>query len=342
MPCRRKKLRVPIPAILRSWQERGIAGLRPRVPEGHCLPRRPHFLSATDTPRQTAGLRIALRYCSRRKLQGGQDAIARGGIAGYSYGCRGCLETCAVRQKKSRKRGLRKAGRPRTRRRRSRSAGRIAAPELQQLVADIGAPDPRARAEAVKQLGQIVAATGTPASAEVASSLLERMGDVDASVRLAAALTLTKLPDASLAHDACIKRLDVEADRKVRAVLISTAKKLTNLPEGHKVSAVQTENHESATDGMPVNQQLASSGTGNGRREDVSSSMADAMSIYRRELPLLLERHRGKWAAYSSTRRLALDADHARVYQRCCELGLVEGQFVLCRVEPEVSTDLII
>ena len=76
------------------------------------------------------------------------------------------------------------------------------------------------------------------------------------------------------------------------------------------------------------------------RTEEAVPPLRQSKERYLSELADLLQEHRGQWVAYTPTERVALGPDPEQVYRACCERGLKTGEFLLCRIEPEVTTEL--
>lgn len=76
------------------------------------------------------------------------------------------------------------------------------------------------------------------------------------------------------------------------------------------------------------------------RSSFVQDALRKSRELYLAELPALLDSHRGEWAAYTPTGRIVLNSDPEQVYRECCDRGLRSGEFLLCRVEPDVPMEL--
>jgi Family of unknown function (DUF5678) len=58
---------------------------------------------------------------------------------------------------------------------------------------------------------------------------------------------------------------------------------------------------------------------------------------FRRDLPELLEKHAGKWVAYSGDRRIGVGRSQSKLYQQCLRQGLDQDEFIVLGIEPEVD-----
>jgi tRNA(Glu) U13 pseudouridine synthase TruD len=66
----------------------------------------------------------------------------------------------------------------------------------------------------------------------------------------------------------------------------------------------------------------------------------EARAAFRRDLPELLKRHRGKWVAYSGSQRLGIGRSKTTVYQECLQRGLEPGTFLVTVVQPETPREV--
>src|SRR5205823_3818028 len=82
-----------------------------------------------------------------------------------------------------------------------------------------------------------------------------------------------------------------------------------------------------------------------GSQDDEASSWVDrpvppliqrGQEAFRRDLPELLEKHAGKWVAYSGDRPLGVARSKRELYQRCLRQGLNHDEFVVRGIEPEM------
>lgn len=58
-----------------------------------------------------------------------------------------------------------------------------------------------------------------------------------------------------------------------------------------------------------------------------------SIAAFRRDLPELLQRHRGSWVAYHGDERIGIGKTQTRLYEECFGRGLTRDDFVVCGVE---------
>jgi hypothetical protein len=73
---------------------------------------------------------------------------------------------------------------------------------------------------------------------------------------------------------------------------------------------------------------------------EVSPIMRRGLAAFQRELPELLENHRGRWVAYHGDHRVALGSSKRQMYQLCLRQNLAPGEFLLRLVDPEIPEEL--
>jgi hypothetical protein len=61
---------------------------------------------------------------------------------------------------------------------------------------------------------------------------------------------------------------------------------------------------------------------------------------YRRDLPELLKKHKGKWVAYSGDRQLGIGRSKPELFQWCVRQGLGRDEFVVRGITPELPDEL--
>jgi hypothetical protein len=74
--------------------------------------------------------------------------------------------------------------------------------------------------------------------------------------------------------------------------------------------------------------------------DTVPPLIAEGREAFRRDLPALLGRHRGKWAAYSGSQRLSVGRSKTQLYQECLNRGLRRGEFIVLTVKPECDEEI--
>jgi hypothetical protein len=73
--------------------------------------------------------------------------------------------------------------------------------------------------------------------------------------------------------------------------------------------------------------------------ETMAPGLVQSRAAFRRDLPLLLEKHPEKWVAYSGEQQLGIGATKTQLYQDCLRRGLMRGQFLVLRIEPEIAEE---
>ena len=58
-----------------------------------------------------------------------------------------------------------------------------------------------------------------------------------------------------------------------------------------------------------------------------------SIAAFRRDLPALLQRHRGSWVAYHGDERIGFGKTQTRLYEECFRRGLTRNDFVVCGVD---------
>lgn len=61
-----------------------------------------------------------------------------------------------------------------------------------------------------------------------------------------------------------------------------------------------------------------------------------SIAAIRRDLPELLQKHRGSWVAYHGDERIAFGRTQTGLYEECVRRGLTRDDFVICGVEEGV------
>lgn len=64
------------------------------------------------------------------------------------------------------------------------------------------------------------------------------------------------------------------------------------------------------------------------------------LDAYHRDLPELLEKHQGRWAAYSGDRRLGITRTKDQAFQLGVREGLTGRQFVVVGIDPSHLDDM--
>jgi hypothetical protein len=86
-----------------------------------------------------------------------------------------------------------------------------------------------------------------------------------------------------------------------------------------------------------------------GSEDDTAPSWVDravppliqrGQEVFHRDLPQLLEKHGGKWVAYSGDRQLGVGRSKRELYQRCLRQGLSPDEFVVRGIGPEMPDEL--
>ncbi len=73
--------------------------------------------------------------------------------------------------------------------------------------------------------------------------------------------------------------------------------------------------------------------------ETMPTLIREARAAFRRDLPRLLQRHAGRWVAYSGEQQLTIGPSKTSVYQDCLRRGLKRDQFLVLLIEPESRFD---
>lgn len=85
------------------------------------------------------------------------------------------------------------------------------------------------------------------------------------------------------------------------------------------------------------------------RPDDRSPSLVDwsippllqsGCDAFRRDLPELLKKHEGEWAAYSGDRRLGITRTKSQAFQLGFKEGLTDHEFVVLGITPEIPDDV--
>jgi hypothetical protein len=63
----------------------------------------------------------------------------------------------------------------------------------------------------------------------------------------------------------------------------------------------------------------------------------EAERLYWKDLPELLQTKRGRWVCYTAQGCVAEGPDWDSVFRECKQRGLQRGQFLIWRVEPDIS-----
>jgi len=61
-----------------------------------------------------------------------------------------------------------------------------------------------------------------------------------------------------------------------------------------------------------------------------------SIDAFRRDLPEMLKKHRGKWVAYHGDQRIGFGRTETELYEVCFRHGLKRDDFVVCGVEEGV------
>lgn len=61
-----------------------------------------------------------------------------------------------------------------------------------------------------------------------------------------------------------------------------------------------------------------------------------SIEAFRRDLPELLNSHRGRWVAYRGDERIGIGKSQTDLYEVCRRLGLTRGEFIVCGIEEGV------
>ena len=67
---------------------------------------------------------------------------------------------------------------------------------------------------------------------------------------------------------------------------------------------------------------------------DPSPLIQQSIDAFRRDLPELLKRHRGKWVAYHGNERLGFGSSERELYQAGFQSGLTRNDFIVAPVKP--------
>ena len=68
--------------------------------------------------------------------------------------------------------------------------------------------------------------------------------------------------------------------------------------------------------------------------------IVEATDTFIRDLPSLLQTHRGQCVAYNGSRRIGFATDDLSLCRRCRDLGLGDGEFLVLVVEPGADVAL--
>lgn len=58
-----------------------------------------------------------------------------------------------------------------------------------------------------------------------------------------------------------------------------------------------------------------------------------SIEAFRRDLPEMLKKHRGRWVAYHGDERIGFGRRETPLYQECLRRGLSRDEFIVCVVE---------
>jgi hypothetical protein len=58
-----------------------------------------------------------------------------------------------------------------------------------------------------------------------------------------------------------------------------------------------------------------------------------SIEAFRRDLPEMLKKHRGRWVAYHGDERIGFGRRKADLYDECRRRGLTDDEFVVCGVD---------
>ncbi|MBW3540774.1 MAG: hypothetical protein KY476_10925 [Planctomycetes bacterium] len=67
---------------------------------------------------------------------------------------------------------------------------------------------------------------------------------------------------------------------------------------------------------------------------DPPPMITQSIAAFRRDLPELLQKHRGWCVAYHGDQRLGLAKRETPLYQQCLARGLSRDEFVVCGIDP--------
>jgi hypothetical protein len=70
---------------------------------------------------------------------------------------------------------------------------------------------------------------------------------------------------------------------------------------------------------------------------EVPPLIARALEAFRRDLPGLMERHRGQWVAYHGDRQLGIARENAKLYKLVNRLGLRDDEYTVEWIGPQVE-----
>jgi hypothetical protein len=72
----------------------------------------------------------------------------------------------------------------------------------------------------------------------------------------------------------------------------------------------------------------------------VPPQIQGGLEAFRRDLPELLEQHKGQFVAYSGDRRLGINRSQRKLVRLCLSQGLSVHEFVVPGIAPEIPDDL--
>jgi len=75
-------------------------------------------------------------------------------------------------------------------------------------------------------------------------------------------------------------------------------------------------------------------------QQGVSPVIAKAYVAFRQDLPLLLERHEGQWAAYRGAERLGIGPSKTLLYRQFTSQGIDSGDLLVDLIRPEMFDDI--
>ena len=64
-----------------------------------------------------------------------------------------------------------------------------------------------------------------------------------------------------------------------------------------------------------------------------------SQAAFRRDLPQLLKKYKGRWVAYNGDRQIAIGRSKRKLYQQCLDQGLDEEEFVVRFIQQELPED---
>jgi hypothetical protein len=64
-----------------------------------------------------------------------------------------------------------------------------------------------------------------------------------------------------------------------------------------------------------------------------------SQAAFRRDLPQLMKKYKGRWVAYNGDLPVAIGRSKHKLYQQCLDEGLDEDEFVVRFIQPELPED---